>query len=80
MQPLMSRMYYVDVNRLRTLWKCCVLVSVHEATAIRSLHCCLAIVFRLTDSWQTVGLPFCSYGELCNAVRGSFYDYNELVL
>ena len=25
-----SRMYYVDVNRLRTLWNCCGLVSVQR--------------------------------------------------
>ena len=53
-----SRMYYVDFNRLRTLWNFCSLVSVHETTVIWSLHCYIVIVVHLTDSWQTVGLPF----------------------
>ena len=41
-----SRTYYsyADVNRLRTLWNSCGLVSVHETTVIWSLHCCIAIV------------------------------------
>ena len=55
-----SRMYeyYVDVNRLSTLWNSCGLVSVHETTVIWLLHCCIAIVIDLTQSWQTVGILF----------------------
>jgi chorismate mutase len=53
-----SRMYCVEVSRLRTLWNSCGLVSVHETTVIWSLHCCVAIIIHLTESWQTVGLPF----------------------
>ena len=47
------RMYYVDVNRLRTMWNFCGLVSVHETTVVWLLHCCIPIVIHLTDSWQT---------------------------
>jgi len=32
-----SRTYYVDVNRLRTLWNSCGLVSLQETAAFR--HC-----------------------------------------
>ena len=45
-----SHMYYVDVSRLRTLWNSCGLVSVHETTVIWTLHCCIAIVIRLTEA------------------------------
>jgi len=51
-------MYYVDVNLLRTLWNSCGLGSVHQTAVIWSLHCCIAIVIDLAESWQTVGLPF----------------------
>jgi len=44
-----SRMYYVDVNRLRTVWNYCGLHSVHETTVICSLHCCIAIVIHSTE-------------------------------
>jgi len=62
-----SRMYYVEVSWLRTLWNCCGLVSVHETTVIWSLHCCIAIVIHLTYSWLTVGplnVPMVSYSTL----------------
>jgi len=52
-------MYYVDANRLRTLCNCCGLVSVHQTAVIRSVHSCTAAIgIHLTESWQTVGLPF----------------------
>ena len=43
-------MYYVDVNRLCTLWNSCGLVSVQETIVIWSLHCSIAIVIHLTGS------------------------------
>jgi len=46
-------MYYVDVNWLRTLWKSCGLVYVHETAVIWQMHCCIAIV-DLNESWQTI--------------------------
>ena len=50
-------MYYIEVSRLRNLWKCCGLVSVHQTTVIRSLHCLCIYRYSLTDCWQTVGPP-----------------------
>jgi len=45
---------------------------------ISSLHCCIAIVIHLTESWQTVGLPFFSYGELFSVVHGKFYERSHI--
>jgi hypothetical protein len=68
-----SRMYYVDVNRLRTLWNCCGWVSVHETSVIWSLHCCIAIFIHLTGSWQTT-----QWDGLCQKQRITWIKTDQL--
>jgi len=67
-----SRMYYVDVNRLRTLWNSCGLFSVHETT----VHLVVALLDNYRYSFNRAGIfkIVCCFRWIKCSLFGSQYN------